>query len=130
MDAGLRVRLLLRWMKLKKRSNARNAANWSKPAWLVREICNPCSKSCAAQRKSGVTILVPVARERNIRSAAGPTLSPLFFRLGNHKRFHNNIIRLQADWNHSKQGILTRLELGWGSLLDYRDVAGLRVQNQ
>src|ERR1700675_2674743 len=61
-------------MKSKKLSSAKNAANWNKLAWLALEICNPCSKSFAAQRKSGATILAPAARGRNIRSVAARTL--------------------------------------------------------
>ena len=60
------------------------AANWSKPAWLVLEICNPCSKSCAAPRKSGATILVRAARGRNIRSAVGRTLRKSKSKVSNH----------------------------------------------
>jgi preprotein translocase subunit SecA len=74
----------LQWTKLRKLSNAKSAANWSKPAWLVLEICNPCSKSCAAPRKSGATILVRAARGRNIRSAVGRTLRKSKSKVSNH----------------------------------------------
>src|SRR6185437_12621379 len=64
------------WMKMKKPSSARKNENWNTPAWLVLESANLCSKWCAPRRKLGVMIHVPVARERNIKSAAARTAKP------------------------------------------------------
>ena len=58
-------------MNSKKPSCAASAANSNRHAWLARATHNPCSKSCAARKRSGGTIHVPAGQERNTRSATG-----------------------------------------------------------
>ena len=58
------------WTILKKPSSAASAASLNRPVWLAPATASPCSKSCAAAKKSAATTLVPAARARNTRSAA------------------------------------------------------------
>src|SRR4051794_19511837 len=59
----------LRWMILKKPSNAASAANWNKPAWPGPAIVNRCKESCGLAPKSAEMIHALVALGKNIKSA-------------------------------------------------------------
>ena len=70
MDIVRRVPSPLRWMRLKRTSSGRNAANWKAPAWLDLASSKPCSRWFAAPQKLAGTIRALAVRARNTRSAA------------------------------------------------------------
>lgn len=73
--AGMATAVVLqRWSRpqptiWKKPSCGASAVSWSRPAWPERETRNPCNRWSEGRRKSAATILAPVDRGRNTKSA-------------------------------------------------------------
>ena len=70
-EGVLRGWFRLRPTNWKKPSCAASAANWNRRAWPEPATRRRCSRSCAARKKWGATILALAGQGRNSRSATG-----------------------------------------------------------